>query len=114
MRLHDGSPLGEQLDFEEAAVDAIGRKQSVINAYNLYAESKDIVAILAFAEKYNGMGYYNNGHISPYIYSGTNVYVSGKYVRDHVYDPHVVDNQVGVYLILNALLNEEESSEEDY
>lgn len=52
--------------------------------------------------------------MSKYVYSGTSVYVSGKYVADNVYDDSVVDKQVGVYLILNALLNEEENSEENY
>lgn len=125
MYLHNGDPLGKQLvfsendkflsnNFDDAAEDAIRREQYVVNTYNLSPESKDIVALLCFAEKYNGTGYYDNGRISPYIYSGTNVYASGKYVKDHIYDPNVIDGQVGVYLILNALLNEDGSSEENY
>ena len=52
----------------------------------------------------SGLGYYNNGHISPYLYSGTNVYISGKYVEEKnaageyisVYKEDVVDEQIGV------------------
>jgi len=53
----------------------------------LTSESEDVAAMMAFAERYNGLGYYNNGSISPYMYSGTDVYSSGKYTEDHGYDP---------------------------
>jgi len=49
------------------------------------------------------MGYRNKGVSNPYLYSGTNLYSSGKYVRDHVYDPSVKDKQLGVLAMLGAL-----------
>jgi len=37
---------------------------------------------MTFAETFNGLGYSKNGHVSPYLYSGTDAYSSGKYVKD--------------------------------
>lgn len=122
--LHNGQPLGQVTtivpkgknfnDFDSAAKDALQAWQSYIDKYNLQADSKDIVAMLCLAERYNGMGYYNAGYVSPYIFSGTNVYVSGKYVEipdengnyKSVYDPNEIDQQVGAYLLLNSILYE--------
>ncbi|MCI6813186.1 MAG: hypothetical protein MR922_12445 [Lachnospiraceae bacterium] len=42
-------------------------QQSNINQFNLTADSQDLVAMLCFAECYNGKGYYNKGRNSPYI-----------------------------------------------
>ena len=86
-----------------------------VNNSGLTSDSKDIVAMMCFAEVYNGLGYYNNGHISPYLYSGTNLYVSGKYVEERnaegkyisVYKKDVVDAQIGVYILLNSILDQE-------
>lgn len=58
----------------------------------------------AFAERYNGLGYYNKDKISPYVYSGTSIYTGGKYVRDGVYDANVVDKQPGVYILISAII----------
>src|SRR5207302_6750269 len=41
---------------------------------------------------------------SPYIWSGTNQYVSGKYVRDGVYYPDAVDSQVGFAGLLITMI----------
>lgn len=115
--LHNGQQLGNPTtippkgkdfdDFDEAAIDAINMKSSYISKYNLSPTSKDIVAMLCYAEVYNGLGYYNNGHVSPYIYSGTNIYSSGKYVDEPSgsrYLEDVVDEQIGAYLLLNSIL----------
>lgn len=99
-----------------AAEDAIRQKEQYIEKYHLSADSKDIVAMMCFAEVYNGLGYYNNGHVSPYLYSGTNLYTSGKYVEERdanghyvsVYKEDVVDAQIGVFILLNSIINLEE------
>jgi len=60
-------------------------------------------------EAFNGYGYAQMGRPSPYVWSGTNIYVQGKYVSDHNYDPNHVDQQVGclpVYLRLIELAGE--------
>lgn len=77
--------------WEEAAEDAL------INCPPYAAKWTDWSAggALTLLEKYNGLGYYNRGKPSPYIWAGTDQYVSGKYVADGVYDPNHVDNQLG-------------------
>lgn len=56
-----------------------------------------------FLEKYNGLGYANKGHASPYVWAGTNQYTSGKYVADGVYSPSAVDTQPGCANLIIAL-----------
>jgi hypothetical protein len=70
------------------------------------ARNKDwsIGRTLAKLEQYNGLGYAARGRPSPYIWSGTDQYRSGKYVRDGVYDPNVVDSQPGCAGLLMAMM----------
>lgn len=56
-----------------------------------------------YAMLYNGTGYAMYGRTNPYLWGGTNGYTKGKYVRDHVYDPNVVDQQVGVMPVMKRL-----------
>lgn len=111
--LHNGQPLGIETtavpqsvcfdDFEEAAVDALlGKMESTGITFD---QNTDMATYLTFAETFNGTGYADNGYINPYLYSGTSVYTSGKYPRDHYYDPDAVDKQPGVYFIMNVLLD---------
>lgn len=118
--LHNGEQLGNKTqlvpqdllfyDFDTAAKDALDRKRSCADKYHVTVESADLVGMMCYLEEYNGAGYYKNGHISPYSYSGTNLYVSGKYVEEEneggKYNEEVVDHQVGSYLLLNAILEE--------
>ena len=55
-------------------------------------------------ELYNGLGYFERGKPSPYIWAGTDQYVSGKFVRDGIYDPSVVDSQLGCAGLLKAMM----------
>lgn len=77
--------------WEEGAIDAL------VYAPPYAAKNKDwsIGGTLAKLEEYNGLGYAAKGVPSPYIWAGTNQYVKGKYVADHVYDPNHVDTQLG-------------------
>lgn len=115
--LHNGETLGSVTikdpkgklfyDFDEAALDAMYDQRSKLRMLGITYETRDMTAMLCFLETYNGKGYYNHQHVNPYLYSGTNVYVSGKYVSDGVYDPETVDKQIGCYVLLDALLGEE-------
>jgi lysozyme family protein len=60
--------------------------------------------VMTMFEMYNGLGYAGMGRSSPYVWSGTNQYVSGKYVRDHVYDPDAVDVQLGCAPLLSRMM----------
>ena len=85
--------------FEEAALDAL------VNCAPYAARNKDWSAggTLTLLEKYNGLGYANKGLPSPYIWSGTDQYERGKYVADGVFDPNVVDKQLGCAGLLMAM-----------
>ncbi len=61
-------------------------------------------ATLTELEEYNGLGYASRGVPSPYVWSGTDQYKSGKYVRDGVYDPTAVDSQPGCAGLLLAMM----------
>lgn len=58
---------------------------------------------LTLLELYNGLGYFNKGRPSPYVWSGTDQYVKGKYVADGVYDPETVDKQLGCAGLILAM-----------
>ena len=89
--VHVPKGRGPFRSWEEAAIDAL------CNCYPHLARVTDwsVGGLLAALEQYNGLGYYEHHHPSPYIWSGTNQYKAGKYVRDGVFDPHVVDEQLG-------------------
>ena len=59
--------------------------------------------ILFYCESFNGGGYDTHGIPSPYLFGDTNIQVPGKFVRDHVFDPHVVDPQPGCAPLLQQI-----------
>ncbi|HMV65980.1 MAG TPA: peptidoglycan-binding protein [Myxococcota bacterium] len=104
--LHNGQPLGQVTtvvpkgvyftNWEDAAIDALRAKDSVRKDLKMTKDTQDLAAIATYAERYNGLGYHNKGRVSPYVYSGTDQYKSGKYVADGQFDPNAVDKQLGV------------------
>jgi len=86
--------------WEDGAYDAL------VSCSPYAARNKDwsIGGTLTMLERYNGLGYAARGRPSPYIWSGTDQYVSGKYVRDGVYDPNAVDQQFGCAGLLKAMM----------
>lgn len=85
--------------WEEGAVDAL------VNCAPFASKNKDWSpgGALLMLEKYNGLGYANKGRPSPYLWAGTDQYVSGKYVADGVYDPNKVDTQLGCAGLLKTM-----------
>jgi len=85
--------------WEEAAYDAL------VNCAPYAARNKDwsMGNALTMLEKYNGLGYFNKGIPSPYIWAGTNQYSRGKYVADGVFDANAVDTQLGCAGLLKAM-----------
>lgn len=59
--------------------------------------------VLTLLEEYNGLGYAQHGVPSAYVWSGSNEYVSGKFVADHVYRAGVKDVQEGVAPLLKCM-----------
>lgn len=105
--LHNGDPLKDRagnptptvhvpagklfLTWDEAAQDALSAKARV----GLSPLPGGVAAECYFFERFNGMGYRNRGKISPYLWSGTSAYVSGKFSSDGHYDPSAIDKQIG-------------------
>jgi len=85
--------------WEDAAIDAL------VNCSPYAARNKDWSAAgaLTLLEQYNGLGYFNKGIPSPYIWSGTNQYAKGKYVADGVFDANTVDKQLGCAGLIIAM-----------
>jgi lysozyme family protein len=92
------SGRGPFKSWEDAAVDAL------VNCPPHAALNKDwsIGGTLTIIQAYNGLGYGDKP--SPYIWSGTDQYVKGKYVRDHIYDPEAIDSQLGCAGLLMAMM----------
>lgn len=59
---------------------------------------------LTLFEEYNGLGYANMGVPSAYVWSGSDQYVSGKYIADHVYRASAVDVQEGCAPLLSRMM----------
>jgi lysozyme family protein len=97
--VHVPAGRGPFKSWEDCAVDAL------VNCAPYAARWKDwsIGGLLTLLEQYNGLGYAARGLPSPYIWSGTDQYHSGKYIRDGVFDPNAVDAQLGCAGLLLAM-----------
>lgn len=51
-------------------------------------------------EAYNGFGSRNHGVPTPYLWAGTTYYIRGKYIKDGIWSPVAVSNQIGAAPIL--------------
>ena len=98
--VHVPAGRGPFNSWEAAAVDALN------NCAPYAGRNSDwsIGGTLTVLEQYNGLGYASRGVPSPYVWSGTDQYRSGKYVRDGVYDPNAVDSQPGCAGLLMAMM----------
>jgi len=97
---HVPKERGPFKSWEDAAIDAL------VNCAPYAARNKDwsVGGTLLMIEQYNGLGYASKGVPSPYLWAGTDQYVSGKYVRDGVYDTTAVDKQLGCAGLIKALM----------
>lgn len=98
--VHVPAGRGPFRSWEEAAIDAL------VKCAPYLARNTDwtIAGALLRLEEYNGLGYAARGRPSPYLWAGTDQYGSGKFVRDGVYDPSVVDTQPGCVNLLNTMM----------
>ncbi|HLJ01457.1 MAG TPA: hypothetical protein VKT76_17230 [Bradyrhizobium sp.] len=97
--VHVPSGRGPFKSWEDAAVDAL----SHCPPYAGQNKDWSIGTLLTVLEEYNGLGYAARGAPSPYLWAGTDQYRSGKYVRDGVYDPDVIDSQPGCAGMLRSM-----------
>ncbi|OPX20560.1 MAG: hypothetical protein BZ151_03190 [Desulfobacca sp. 4484_104] len=112
--LHNGDPLSARtvnvpagrpkqgnppFSWEESATDALKLK----GLHNWSDWS--LPGVLYKLEEYNGWGYrlYHPHVLSPYLWSGSNQYVSGKYVADGRWSDVAVSKQIGAAVCLRRL-----------
>jgi len=114
VHLHNGDPLAARtvnvpanrpaagsppFTWEESATDAlIFQELDKVTDWSL-------AGVLYQLEKYNGFGYrtLHPEVLSPYLWSGSNQYTSGKYVADGKFDPDAVSAQCGAAVILRRM-----------
>lgn len=115
--LHNGDPLTARttrvpkgrpktgkppFSWHDSAVDALQMK-----GYHKITDWSPEKA-LYLLEKYNGWGYRKDSvNInSPYLWSGTNHYTKGKFVKDHVFSKTAVSKQIGAAILMKDLAEE--------
>jgi len=103
--IHVPAGRGPFQSWEEAAVDAL------VNCAPHAARNSDWSpgGLLTMLEEYNGLGYAGRGLPSPYLWSGTDQYRAGKYIRDGVFSADVVDTQLGCAGLLMAMMVQDKS-----
>mgnify|MGYP007100109918 FL=1 len=85
--------------WEAAAVDAL----AVCPPYASKWKDWSAGGTMTLLEQYNGLGYANKGIPSPYVWSGTDQYVQGKYISDGVFSATTVDKQLGCAGLIVAM-----------
>lgn len=109
--LHNGDPLTAKtvnvpkgrpngtppFTWHDSAIDALKYMGYHLNI------NWSIQNCLDLFERYNGMGYKRKGLQSPYLWSYTQFYTKGKYVKDGKYDPNAISKQPGVAAIMKEL-----------
>lgn len=90
-------PWEAPFTWERSAVDAL--------RYEKFADLQDwsLPWALYRLEQYNGFGYRGRGINSPYLWSFSNHYKSGKYVKDGNWSATAVSQQCGVAVMLHEL-----------
>lgn len=84
--------------WEESAIDAL--------AYDgIQPPLKTIDEQFRALERFNGMGYRGKGIKTPYLWSGSNHYTRGKFIRDGVWSSTAVSAQVGCACIIKSLID---------
>jgi lysozyme family protein len=112
--LHNGDPLAARtvhvpagrpetgnppFSWEDSATDAL-----TLKGFDGQGDWS-VPAMLYRWERYNGMGYRRMGLASPFLWSFSNHYEKGKFVRDHDFDANAVSKQCGAATLLRQLVN---------
>lgn len=97
---HDGDITPGHDAWTRCCVDVLQNSAPFAAKWTLWT----VGGVMTLFEEYNGLGYAAHGVPSAYVWSGTDQYVSGKYVADHVYDPKRIDVQEGCAPILSMMM----------
>ena len=97
------------MSWEEAAEDAL----VICPPHAAKWTDWTIGGALCLLEQYNGLGYargpVSNGiqyppQASPYVWSSTDQYHSGRYISDGHFDPNAIDHQLGCAALLSSMM----------
>jgi lysozyme family protein len=97
--VHVPKGRGPFATWEDGAIDALKNCPPYAAKWHDWSPG----GMLTLLEQYNGLGYFNRGRPSPYLWAGTDQYVSGKFVSDGVYDPTAIDHQLGCAALLHRM-----------
>jgi len=88
--------------WEDSALDALQLKK--LDSWSNWT----ISGMLYKLEEYNGWGYrkHHPDVLSPYLWSGSNHYTSGKYTSDGKFSKTAISKQIGGALIIKAFYEE--------
>jgi lysozyme family protein len=117
LHLHNGDPLNLRTSHvpagrppHDVADPPFAWSTSAIDALRLKGlQTKadwSLPAILFRLEQYNGFGYRRRGLATPYLWSFSDRYRSGRFVRDRVFDPAATSKQVGAAVMLLRLVQQ--------
>jgi lysozyme family protein len=85
--------------WEDGAVDALKNCPPYAAKWHEWDDG----GTMTLLEQYNGLGYFIRGKPSPYIWAGSDQYVSGKYVADGVFCETCIDHQLGCAVLLRRM-----------
>ena len=91
-------PWEPPFTWERSAADAL-RHEKLANLANW-----SLPWTLYRLEKYNGFGYRSKAVNSPYLWSFSNHYTAGKYVKDGQWSPTAVSQQCGAAVMIHELV----------
>jgi len=89
-------------DWASSAIDALVYEKFTTDAAK--KRGWTLEPLLYRLERYNGLGSRRHGIHSPYLWSYSQHYVKGKYVRDGVWDPEAISKQCGAVVLIKALI----------
>jgi len=110
--MHNGDPLTARTvqvpkGFPKTGTPPFTWLESALDALRLkkFDQERDwsIPHMLYLLEGYNGFGYRRRGLPSPYLWSFSNIYSKGKFVKDGKFDPEAVSKQCGAGLMLKRM-----------
>lgn len=105
--LPDGAGTILFTDWNDAAIFALNHEVRAKKASGISYDEQDIGDCLTFAEYYNGLGYQTLNVQNPYLYNGTTCYSKGKFDEDGHYNKNLIDEQLGVLVMLRALIDQD-------
>jgi lysozyme family protein len=112
--LHNGDPLTRRTVHVPAGRPVSGNppftwEESAMDALRLegldHWTDWSLPGISYKLERYNGIGYRAHGTNSPYLWGGSNMYISGKYIQDNVFSTNAVSKQIGGLVLIKCMID---------